>query len=73
MIYPVKVLDKNGKVKKVISTSALQDDHWKRFYEDENNIGLMNGPRNANVPSHVRKRMAVDFAGLYDMSFSFIN
>ena len=53
MIYPVKILDKNNKVKKIVSGTKLTDEYWKRFYEDENQIGLMQGPRNANVPNGV--------------------
>ena len=30
-MYPVKILDKNGKVKKIIETDELQTLHWSRF------------------------------------------
>lgn len=73
MIYPVKVLNKNGKVKKVISSSKLTDEYWNNFYADENQIDLMNGPKNNNIPRHVKKKLDLKFAGLYDPSFSFIN
>ncbi len=73
MIYPVKILDKNNKVKKIISASKLTDEYWKRFYEEEDQIGLMHGPKSANVPPAVRKRIESRHAGLYDFSFSFIN
>ncbi len=73
MIYPVKILGKGGKVKKVLSTSTLTDLHWERFFEDENQIGLMQGPRSNSVPNHIKKNLDTKLAGLYDTSFSFIN
>ena len=73
MIYPVKIINKKGKVKKVISSSKLTDLYWKNFYTDENQIDLMHGPKNNNVPRHLKKKLDLKFAGLYDPSFSFIN
>ncbi len=73
MIYPVKILNKKGKVKKVISASKLADLHWQNFYADENQIDLMHGPKNNMMPRNLKKKLDLKFAGLYDPSFSFIN
>ncbi len=73
MIYPVKIINNKGKIKKVVSGDKLTDLHWKRFYDDENQIDLMHGPRNNNVPNHVKKKLDQRYAGVFDQSFSFIN
>lgn len=34
MFYPVKILNAKGKLKKWISSKALNERHWKGFFEN---------------------------------------
>ncbi|MFQ5482836.1 MAG: hypothetical protein ACE5ER_08755 [Nitrospinaceae bacterium] len=68
MIYPVKILDQNGKVKQIISSSSLTDKYWKEFYDEEESIGLMSGPRAKKIPESVRRQMDLQFPGLNETS-----
>ncbi|MCF8719181.1 hypothetical protein J2S31_000079 [Nitrospina gracilis Nb-211] len=36
MFYPVKVLDENGNVKKVLSPKKLSKEYWGKVFDDKN-------------------------------------
>ena len=35
MIYPMRVLDKNGKFVRIISSKELQKEYWDKYWEKE--------------------------------------
>ncbi|CAI2719709.1 hypothetical protein [Nitrospina watsonii] len=37
MFYPVKVLDEDGKVKKVVSPKKLSKEYWGKIFDDTKN------------------------------------
>lgn len=60
MIHEVKIIGRNGKVKKMISSKDLSRDHWKHFKEstdDENVVKLSRG----RILRSIREKLDSEF------------
>ncbi len=65
MFYEVRVLNKDGKVKKKISSQSLSDKHWKTFKEMEDGVGLLT-TATKQVPSWVKRKLDLEFPVLHE-------
>jgi hypothetical protein len=69
MFYDVKVLNPQGKIKKIISRQELAKRYWEGFYNTEANKTL-NSSGIKQVPGWVKKKLDQEFAIFGDKSFS---
>jgi len=60
MLYEVRVMHPNGKIKQVISPRQLSQMYWKNFEKDSSGITIPSNWR-ATVPRWVRERLDVEF------------
>jgi hypothetical protein len=69
MFYDVKILNPQGKIKKIISGPELKKRYWEMFYYTESNKTL-NSTGVKQVPSWVKKKLDMDFVQFRDQSSS---
>ncbi|MBT3508905.1 MAG: hypothetical protein HN472_05095 [Nitrospina sp.] len=69
MFYDVKVLNPQGKVKKIISEQELSTKYWNAFYTHEANKTL-NSSGTKQVPNWVKKKLDMDYAHVRITSLS---
>ncbi len=67
MFYDVKILNPQGKIKKIILGQELSARHWKSFYNTEANKTL-NSSGNKQVPKRVKMKMDMEYVPLRDAS-----
>ena len=60
MFFPVTIYNADGKVKKVLSSKALQKRHWKRFREEEQHSSVNKG-RKPEKPKDLKKKLDLEF------------
>jgi hypothetical protein len=70
MFYDVKILNPQGKIKKIISRQELGKRHWKDFFiaNANNRIGSTNNPQ---VPNWMKKKPDVEYAPLGKRSITY--
>lgn len=69
MFHDVKILNPQGKIKKVISKQELSARYWDEFYHAEANKTLNSNGRK-QVPSWVKKKLDSEFAHVQTASLS---
>ncbi|MZH45866.1 MAG: hypothetical protein F3739_02320 [Nitrospinae bacterium] len=62
MFHEVKVFDKKGKVKKVLSSKKLSNDYWKSFF---NNVLSDNAQKRKGRKQKKQKNVDFDDENLY--------
>ncbi len=60
MFYDVKILNSQGKIKKVISAQELSKSYWNTFHVEESNKTLNTSSRK-QVPGWVKKRLDMEY------------
>jgi len=60
MLYPVKILSPQGRVKKVISSVALSDMFWNSFNEKESNFSMVQS-NDFRIPRWVKEKLDREF------------
>ena len=60
MFHEVRVLSPKGKIKKLISTQELRQEHWRKFNELSHDITIGKFSR-GRVPRFVKQTLAVEF------------
>jgi hypothetical protein len=70
MFYEVKILDPQGKVKKVLSRQELGKRHWKDFFiaNAEKRKASIN---NLRVPGWLKKKLDLEYAPLGKRSIAY--
>jgi hypothetical protein len=63
MFFPVTIYTPEGKVKRVLSTKALHDRHWRRFRKAEN-LSSVNRGRRPERPKGLKERLDREFSGV---------
>jgi len=61
MFFPVTIYNPEGKVKKVLSTKALHDRHWRRFREAES-LSSINKGRKTTRPKDLKEKQDREFS-----------
>jgi len=65
MFYDVRILNKDGSVKKTIPAKKLSEKHWKTFEQMEDGIGLLSTAVKP-VPGWVKRKLDLQFPVMYD-------
>ncbi|KMP10678.1 hypothetical protein UR09_02850 [Candidatus Nitromaritima sp. SCGC AAA799-A02] len=60
MFYPVTIYSPDGRVKKVISTKALEKRHWKNFFKSVESRAVLKDTRR-QIPGWVKKKLDLDY------------
>jgi hypothetical protein len=65
MLHEVRIFDKEGKLKKVISRDHASRIYWKKFDTEENQIGLLSTGRSP-VSRAVKQQLDLEFFAVTD-------
>ena len=68
MFFEVRVYKPNGKLKKTISQTQLQNIHWKTFEKMESAINL-NTPGMKPVPAWVKHKLDLEFPTHLELNY----
>jgi len=60
MFYDVKVLNPDGTMKKVITSTELQTNHWEKFRKAEESLSLQTSERR-KVPRWIKEVLDLQF------------
>ena len=69
MFHQVKIMNSEGKVKKVVPSGELSQRHWSNFQSSEDRISLTTSPT-ARVPRWVKEKLDMEFPSFYEMNAS---
>ena len=61
MFYDVKIMDAQGKVKRIVSSQEISKSYWKAFQFEEANKSLNTSTRK-QVPGWVKKKLDTEYA-----------
>ncbi|NIP99705.1 MAG: hypothetical protein GWM98_04095 [Nitrospinaceae bacterium] len=60
MFHEVKVLDRYGNIKRIISSRELSRTHWRKFQKLENQLGPSRA--DGRVPRWVKQELDLEFS-----------
>ena len=60
MFYDVRVLNPDGTMKKVITSSELQLTHWDKFRKSEESLSLQTSERR-KIPQWIKEKLDLQF------------
>lgn len=60
MFYDVKIMDAQGKIKKIVTSEEISKTYWKNFQYEEANKSLNTSARK-QVPSWVKKKLDAEY------------
>ncbi|MBC8287922.1 MAG: hypothetical protein H8E42_10665 [Nitrospinae bacterium] len=60
MLYDVKIMNSQGKIKKIVSAQELSKSFWNKFQDEESNKTLNTSGRK-QVPGWVKKRLDMEY------------
>ncbi len=69
MFYDVKIMNSQGKIKKIVPAHALSKSYWNEFQVEESNKSL-NTTARKQVPGWVKRRLDLEYNFPRDRSTS---
>lgn len=63
MFYEVRILDRKGQLKKVLSANSLSKRYWKSFFEKASGTEALKKPRTKKI--NKPRRGMIDYKDLY--------
>lgn len=60
MFYDVRVLNADGTMKKVITSTELKTNHWEKFRQSEESLSLQTSERR-KIPQWVKQTLDLQF------------
>lgn len=67
MFYDVKIMNSQGKIKRIVPAQELSKSYWNKFHVEESNKTLNTSGRK-QVPSWVKKRLDMEYTFPRDTS-----
>ena len=69
MFYDVRVLNPDGTMKKVITSSELQLTHWDKFRKSEESLSLQTSERR-KIPQWIKEKLDLQFPDFSESSYT---
>jgi|APSaa5957512535_1039671.scaffolds.fasta_scaffold39415_2 hypothetical protein len=69
MLYPVRVLDSDGNIKKVLTSSEIKEIFWQQFEKEEELKGNFSS-RQKKLSPGAKKMLDAQFPGISGLSYS---